>query len=108
MRSHAERLLPHRRFSDTLGILCNIIRWCASSDTLRVNSAARFLRVGGTGERVPRDKVGRPLGVRLRLQLGSGQATGGASNAIDIAIAITGFITEQCRRRAVREAAFWP
>jgi hypothetical protein len=30
----------------------------------------------------------RPLGVRLRLRLGTGQATDGASNVIDIAIAI--------------------
>ena len=42
---------------------------------------------------VPLETSRRPLGVRFRFGLAPGQATDRTSNAIDIAIAITGFIT---------------
>jgi hypothetical protein len=58
---------------------------------------------------VPASKVletgRRPLGVRLRLRLGTGQATDRASNAIDIAIAITDFITESSMMYSWNSAA---
>jgi hypothetical protein len=101
------------------------IIWTSVSVSLAVNPPGSAPHEAGGQDRlhvvsvVPVSEVletgRRPLGVRLRLRLGTGQATDGASNVTDIAIAITGFITESSMMfpgtmplSSSSRSAFWP